>query len=289
MSFIQALQAAGPAEDRADKMNLYGQFIGDWTMHATLHADDGTQREATGTIHFGWVLDGRAVQDVWVLPGVFHGTTLRVYDPNLDAWHIVWSDPLKQYVTRQLGRAEGPDIIQLGRNDAGEATRWRFVDITPASFRWLGERSFDDGATWQRQAEMTARRSDIPVQKPMLDHISLGVADLIRSRRFYDAALQPLGYRCHYDDPTTLGYGGEQPDFWLNRTDYPVPADPRSGLHVSLSAPTPESVDAFHAAALRSGGQDNGPPGLRPDYGPGYYAAFVIDPDGYRIEAHHQS
>ena len=100
-----------------------------------------------GTIHFGWVLEGRAIQDVWILPGFFHGTTLRIYDPNLDAWHILWSDPLRQYFTRQIGRARGNDIVQEGRNDAGEPTRWRFTDITPNSFRWIGERSLDDGAT----------------------------------------------------------------------------------------------------------------------------------------------
>jgi catechol 2,3-dioxygenase-like lactoylglutathione lyase family enzyme len=84
-----------------------------------------------------------------------------------------------------------------------------------------------------------------------------------------------------------LGYGAAEPSLWLNRTDHPVPPDDRSGLHVSLRASTRESVDAFHAASLAAGGRDNGRPGLRPDYGESYYAAFVIDPDGYRIEAHH--
>jgi len=68
--------------------------------------------------------------------------------------------------------------------------------------------------------------------------------------------------------------------------DRPVPADPGSGLHLCFAAPGPEGVDGFHAAALAAGGADNGAPGRRPDYGPGYYAAFVLDPDGYRIEAH---
>ena len=167
MSFIQALQSTGPAEDRAGQMDLYGWLIGDWTMDATLYADDGSHRETAGTIHAGWVLGGRAIQDVWILPGAFHGTTLRVYDPSIDAWHILWSDPLKQYFTRQVGRAEGRDIVQTGRNDTGEATRWRFVDITPNAapentFCWLGERSLDNGATWQLQARFLARRQALP-------------------------------------------------------------------------------------------------------------------------------
>jgi catechol 2,3-dioxygenase-like lactoylglutathione lyase family enzyme len=120
----------------------------------------------------------------------------------------------------------------------------------------------------------------------MLDHISLGVSDIARTRHFYDAALAPLGYRCLSDGADSLGYGRDAVALWLGAAARPVPADPESGLHVCFAAPTPASVDAFHAAALRAGGQDNGPPGRRPDYGPGYYAAFVVDPDGYRIEAH---
>ena len=77
------------------------------------------------------MLEGRAIQDVWILPGVFYGTTLRVYDPALDAWHILWSDPLKQYYMRQIGRARGNDIVQEGKTDDGVAARWSFTEITP--------------------------------------------------------------------------------------------------------------------------------------------------------------
>ena len=139
-SFDTALHAEGPAADRAGKMQLYGWLIGNWEMDATVHADDGTTHKGQGQIHFTWVLEGRAIQDVWILPGVFYGSTLRVYDPGLDAWHILWSDPLRQYYTRQLGRARGRDIVQEGRNDAGDQIRWSFTDITANSFRWLGER-----------------------------------------------------------------------------------------------------------------------------------------------------
>ena len=90
-SFIGALQSSGPAPDRADKMKLYGWLIGQWTMDAVIHRDDGSHHRGPGEIHFAWVLEGRAIQDVWILPGVFYGTTLRVYDPGIDAWHILWS------------------------------------------------------------------------------------------------------------------------------------------------------------------------------------------------------
>jgi hypothetical protein len=157
-SFIGALQSGGPASDRADKMKLYGWLIGQWTMDAVVHPDDGSQHTGPGEIHFGWVLEGRAIQDVWILPGVFYGTTLRVYDPGIDAWHVLWSDPVRQFYSRQIGRARDNDIVQLGKNDAGETVRWSFTEIARDSFRWTGERSRDDGKTWQLQADFRARR-----------------------------------------------------------------------------------------------------------------------------------
>lgn len=123
----------------------------------------------------------------------------------------------------------------------------------------------------------------------MLDHISIGVRDLAASVRFYGAVLGALGYRCLHQGEGYAGFGAETAQFWLNATEHPVPADLRSGLHVSFVAPAPAAVDAFHRAALAGGGADNGAPGPRAEYGPGYYAAFAIDPDGYRIEAHHQA
>jgi catechol 2,3-dioxygenase-like lactoylglutathione lyase family enzyme len=120
----------------------------------------------------------------------------------------------------------------------------------------------------------------------MIDHVSIGVRDLAASGRFYDAALAPLGYTCLARFDGTQGYGREAPAFWVSASDHPVPADPSSGLHLCFTAPTRAAVDAFHAAALAAAGRDNGAPGLRADYGPDYYAAFVIDPDGYRIEAY---
>jgi len=120
----------------------------------------------------------------------------------------------------------------------------------------------------------------------MIDHLSIGVRDVARPKRFYDAALAPLGYKCLSVGDASLGYGDAAAVLWVNAAERPVPADDKSGLHVCLVAPTRRSVDAFHAAALAAGGKDNGKPGLRPDYGGSYYAAFVIDPDGYRIEAY---
>ena len=120
----------------------------------------------------------------------------------------------------------------------------------------------------------------------MFDHVSIGVADIARSKKFYDAALAPLGYGRLSEGETSLGYGDKAVALWLGATQKPVKADTESGLHFCFVAPDRAAVDAFHAAALKAGGTDNGKPGVRADYGPKYYAAFAVDPDGYRLEAY---
>ena len=123
----------------------------------------------------------------------------------------------------------------------------------------------------------------------MIAHVSIGVRDVDRSKTFYDAALAPLGYKCIRAARTLsgYGYGADSISFWVVAAERPVPADEKSGLHFCFAAPDAAAVDAFHAAALRAGGRDNGAPGLRPMYDADYYAAFIIDPDGYRIEAYY--
>jgi catechol 2,3-dioxygenase-like lactoylglutathione lyase family enzyme len=120
----------------------------------------------------------------------------------------------------------------------------------------------------------------------MLNHVSIGVRDLARTKIFYNAALTPLGYRLIDDDPGMLGYGADAVELWITPVDRPVAPDMNSGLHFCFTAPTQQSVRDFHAAALRAGGQDNGAPGRRAEYSGDYYAGFVIDPDGYRLEAY---
>jgi len=125
----------------------------------------------------------------------------------------------------------------------------------------------------------------------MLHHLSLGVTDLARAAAFYDAALAPLGYDRVWSDirpgeaDQAIGYGppGGGDKLALKQDD--GARAPGPGFHIAFAAPDQAAVDAFHQAALAAGGIDNGAPGLRPHYGPTYYAAFVIDPDGHRIEA----
>ena len=120
----------------------------------------------------------------------------------------------------------------------------------------------------------------------MFDHVSIGVSDLKRAGRFYDAVLKPLDVTRQVDGEGALGYGENSAGLWILPVNSPVTPDTESGLHFCFQAKSRAAVDAFHAAALKAGGQDNGKPGVRADYSPKYYAAFVIDPDGYRIEAY---
>jgi catechol 2,3-dioxygenase-like lactoylglutathione lyase family enzyme len=127
----------------------------------------------------------------------------------------------------------------------------------------------------------------------MLDHIGLAVRDIARSRAFYEQALAPLNYRVlGVIAPEEMATGGTAVLFGVDEPDFVIADNerPGEGNHVAFRAETRAQVDAFHAAALAAGGRDNGAPGLRPQYGPAYYAAFVFDPDGFNIEAvcHHE-
>jgi hypothetical protein len=162
-----------PAKERADKLALYGWLIGSWDATVLAHASNGVHHEGQGEIHFSWALEGRAIQDVWMIPrlkdrasdtpdmpivGNWYGTTLRVYDQNIDAWRIFWIDPATNSFRQQIGRRRGPDIVQEGTTDAGALSRWSFTEISPRAFRWLSETSYDDGKSWRLVVEVLARR-----------------------------------------------------------------------------------------------------------------------------------
>jgi len=120
----------------------------------------------------------------------------------------------------------------------------------------------------------------------MLHHVSIGVADVERAAKFYDAVLATLGYRRVMEFlPHAVAYGDAHPTFWVQLPHDQQSASTGNGAHFAFIARSKAAIDAFHAAAIAAGGMDNGTPGPRPDYGPDYYGAFVIDPDGNKIEA----
>jgi hypothetical protein len=160
------LHATGPASGRGEQLRLFGRFIGAWDLE--WHGSDAHGQQATmiGELQFGWVLGGLAIQDVWTVPSSgqaatavrpFCGTTLRFYDPLIDAWRSTWIDPLNGRVRRFLGHPDGDDIVLDGLDDE-PAERWAFRDITPNSFRWTGEVSHDGGKAWHLDEQMLARR-----------------------------------------------------------------------------------------------------------------------------------
>jgi catechol 2,3-dioxygenase-like lactoylglutathione lyase family enzyme len=120
----------------------------------------------------------------------------------------------------------------------------------------------------------------------MIDHISIGVRHLARATRFYESVLGAIGHAKLEERSATVGFGKKYSEFWLNPRPSMVPLTPDSGAHACLRVRSTDLVDAFHTAALANGGQSDGKPGLRPHDGQGrYYAAFIRDPDGNRIEA----
>ena len=116
----------------------------------------------------------------------------------------------------------------------------------------------------------------------MLDHVTIGVSDVERSRSFYDLALRPLGFtRLYAEGETASGYGiSPKAFFWISWRGLP-----QTGAHIAFTAQDRAVVDRFHAEAIAAGGKDNGAPGIRPNYHASYYGAFVLDPDGHNIEA----
>lgn len=167
----QGLAADGPAEDRADKLMLFGQFVGDWDVDFTVYGPDGAKQTEKAEWHFGWVLEGRAVQDVWIVPRrgkrdkaspvkSDYGTTIRFYDPRIDAWRVVYVSPLHGDLLTFVARKVGDEIVLEGHDPEGSMMRWIFSEITEQSFRWRRVVSPDGGKTWRLHKEMSVRRAD---------------------------------------------------------------------------------------------------------------------------------
>jgi hypothetical protein len=172
---IAALEASGPSPEHADKLMLFGQFVGAWDLDITLFDLDGSmQMEGRGEWLFGWVLEGRAVQDVLIRPPRAEraessageqarefwewGTTIRVYDPKSDSWRVTWIAPVQGRATTLTARAVGSDIVLESDEREPLAFRWSFTDITPDSCVWRGSASDDGGASWLLLQEMQMRR-----------------------------------------------------------------------------------------------------------------------------------
>ena len=162
---ITGLAAHGPSPELKEKLHLFGQFVGDWDIvECRYRKEDGSWGVDRGELHWRWILDGRATQDVWatfdetsgkVVPD---GTTIRFYDPKIDAWRITWISPIQGAVKTLIGRKAGDEIVLEGTSPDDYPIKWIFSEITPNSFRWHSEETRDAGKTWTLREEMRIRR-----------------------------------------------------------------------------------------------------------------------------------
>lgn len=161
-STFRALLADNAASEHRDKLMLFGQFVGSWKFSGTEYYDNGRRATDRGEIHFHWVLQGRAIQDVWLEtkrtdsdPKVY-GTTLRFYDPKTDSWRITWIEPRLGVVRMLTGTQVRSEIVLSGQAADGLPLRWIFSDIKRHSFHWRGEKS--NGKQWRIYEELWANR-----------------------------------------------------------------------------------------------------------------------------------
>jgi hypothetical protein len=163
---IKGLGADGPDPNLKEKLMLFGQFVGDWDIiEARYTQADGTDVKMKGEVHFGWILGGTAMQDVWIgcqggsQKVVLFGTTVRFYDPKIDAWRSTWHSPLKGLVQTFIAKKVGDEIVLEGKTAEGYPEKWIFSQITPQSFRWHSEETHGNDI-WLLTEEMQVRRVD---------------------------------------------------------------------------------------------------------------------------------
>ena len=162
---IEGLGAEAAEASLREQLDLFGRFVGDWEITEWRNQEaDGRWTTGRGEIHWRWILDGRAVQDVWSVVdeatarAVPLGTTIRFYDPSIEAWQSVWISPTNHAVRTFIGREVGGEIVLEGKNRQGTPLRWIFFDMRPDSFRWRQEELRSPTSDWVISEEMRVRR-----------------------------------------------------------------------------------------------------------------------------------
>jgi hypothetical protein len=168
-AFFETLVAAGPHPSLGAHARTYDRIIGSWAGEVHNHMLGGPAPSGSIEAHFAWVLEGRAVQDLWITPARrdrggpppakldWYGSTLRVFDPASESWRTVWTDPLSQLRIELVGRGQGDDIVQLGTR-AGRLIRWTFHNVQRDSFDWQGHVLSFDGNTWELEVAIAFQR-----------------------------------------------------------------------------------------------------------------------------------
>ena len=168
LRLTDVLTAFGRSPEIPEAADAYGWLVGSWELDCRRYS--GEPVSIKGEAHFGWVLEGRAIQDVWIMPrrsergslpdkakNMF-GTTLRVWDSSIQAWRIIWRNPVHNHWEDQIGRWSGKDVVQIGTRANGTPTKWSFTEITRDSFHWLGEALNADDHTWTLEGEFFGKR-----------------------------------------------------------------------------------------------------------------------------------
>jgi hypothetical protein len=169
LDFTNLLVSHGQSPEIPAPADAYGWLVGDWELDCVHYG--ATPVSIKGEAHFAWALEGRAVQDVWIMPrisyrasvsdrtNIMYGSTFRVWDPSIQAWRISWKNPVHNHFDEQVGRWSGKHVVQVWVQPNGTPTRWRFTEITPDSFHWFGEALEADGKTWKLEGEFRAKRA----------------------------------------------------------------------------------------------------------------------------------
>jgi hypothetical protein len=166
---IEALQAEGPYPEHADKLMLFGRLVGSWDIEGRFLDEQGKViREGTGEWHFGWVLEGRVIQDVLISPprqgrepgqqSKAYDTAIRVYDPSIDAWRVTAVAPVYGACVNLIAREHDGEIWLEGRSPDNNLLRWTFSEFSDERVRWQGFISKDEGLTWVQDEEIVLHR-----------------------------------------------------------------------------------------------------------------------------------
>ena len=163
-AMINALGSSDPNPILGDEATTFDRFVGTWDADFSFPRKDGTVLHKKGELRFGWVMDGTAIQDLWIgYPAESGkqrsvGTTFRFFDRQIRQWRIVFINPRFNYVVTAQGRREGADIVFHGTDTDGLPLRWTFSEITAQSFHWQGEKSYDRGKTWKVEEDHHMKR-----------------------------------------------------------------------------------------------------------------------------------
>lgn len=170
-AFCEALPSERRAAELSDDDDMFGYLIGSWELDAVLHGANGDVQTRRGELHASWVLEGRAIQDLFIFPrradrrsgvpaqGDRYATTIRTFDRTLNAWRVYFINPADDKTSAQLiARRAGKDIAMEGKLLDGTSIRWRVTEITPSSFRYTAERLLHDSSSWRLYLELFGKR-----------------------------------------------------------------------------------------------------------------------------------